>query len=531
LLARVAAGDQLTRLREDLEDSLKEYRQFDLLVELLQNALDAIEERRYRELCATARLNPASPDVIDVWNEAVLKRMKDDFDRYDACADYAAIALFYGSCEDDGARRAAWWNALASGLHDAGLSTVSADELAATANSFRGSLRIRVETGNASWLTVEDDGIGISDVPAVFIHKASAKRAGAQRIRRLGVRGSHGWGLTAVLALSERVEVVSRVADAIADGYSFSDYASFTRGAVPEPRNEVLDPSATPASRELLDGRRTGTFVRVQVSNPDPTDLFGNTLMEFSHAKLETLLRLYTPVGQANDYVFHPAYHTARRGESVVSVESLNDGAPVGPPTLAYDYFRLSGHNRVVHEAFREAVNQPERERSVDVIHRSLHGNAVLLGGGDVQWSKVVHNLETEFEAANALPGFEADGEMTAQIPRGFGVALSGGMRSELIARPPKGNTGDYRGLILSETAAPTLGRKYVMDQRAAIPRSARGFEAKYNELRKRLLPAGEPLPQTPAAFQWLRHYVQTAIDSASLEPPSAAEIGTWAGA
>jgi signal transduction histidine kinase len=127
LLAREPI-DPLGQLREDLEDALKEYRQFDLLVEVLQNAIDAIEARRWESLCAAA-------------------------------------------CEDEAARRAAWWNALAAPFHDLG-ATISADDLAAVSNAFRGTLRVRVEVGDPNWLTVEDDGVGIADIAAAFTTRA-----------------------------------------------------------------------------------------------------------------------------------------------------------------------------------------------------------------------------------------------------------------------------------------------------------------------------------------------------------------------
>jgi hypothetical protein len=407
LLAREPI-DPLGQLREDLEDALKEYRQFDLLVEVLQNAIDAIEARRWESLCAAADLDPEADTTIAAWDGAVLQRLDEDYTRFSACGDYAALALYYGECEDEAARRAAWWNALAARFHDLG-ATISADDLAAVSNAFRGTLRVRVEVGDPNWLTVEDDGVGIADIAAAFIHRSSAKRPSTTRPRRYGVRGSHGWGLTAVLALSDRVEVVSSAAASEARGYVFADYASFTRGDVDAPRNDRIDPASTHATEDLRTGDRRGAYVRVQVANPDEADVFGNTLRDFDHQKLETLLRLYTPVGQTNDYVFHPAYHTCRRNELRVLVESEADGVPHGPTSVAFDFFRMSGHPRPVHQTFREAVNDPRSGRSVHVVYRSRHGNVVLLGGADVQWTGLMRELETDLINANALPSYRPD--------------------------------------------------------------------------------------------------------------------------
>ena len=58
LLARVERQDWAETLREDLEDCLKEYSQLDVVVEVLQNALDAIDYKRYSLICNAARLKP-----------------------------------------------------------------------------------------------------------------------------------------------------------------------------------------------------------------------------------------------------------------------------------------------------------------------------------------------------------------------------------------------------------------------------------------------------------------------------------------
>jgi len=69
-------------LRRNLEDCLKEYSDLDLLVEILQNALDAIDLKRYRLICAILGCEPEAPDTIDRWNKAVIACLKSDYDAY-----------------------------------------------------------------------------------------------------------------------------------------------------------------------------------------------------------------------------------------------------------------------------------------------------------------------------------------------------------------------------------------------------------------------------------------------------------------
>src|ERR1043165_7534515 len=57
LLAQPSGTSPTETLRQDLEDCLKEYSDLDLLVELLQNGLDAIDPKRYRLICEQAHPN------------------------------------------------------------------------------------------------------------------------------------------------------------------------------------------------------------------------------------------------------------------------------------------------------------------------------------------------------------------------------------------------------------------------------------------------------------------------------------------
>ncbi|GAA2782091.1 hypothetical protein [Nonomuraea dietziae] len=69
-------------IRSDLEDSLKEYSEIDLLVELLQNALDAMDERRYRSICAKLAIDSSHPSSIAGWNKTVDDLIQSDYEAF-----------------------------------------------------------------------------------------------------------------------------------------------------------------------------------------------------------------------------------------------------------------------------------------------------------------------------------------------------------------------------------------------------------------------------------------------------------------
>lgn len=69
-------------LRRTLDDALKEYSDLDLLIELLQNALDGIDQRRYRLICGILGRDPEANDTILAWNKAVNNCIQRDYDEY-----------------------------------------------------------------------------------------------------------------------------------------------------------------------------------------------------------------------------------------------------------------------------------------------------------------------------------------------------------------------------------------------------------------------------------------------------------------
>jgi hypothetical protein len=330
------------------------------------------------------------------------------------------------------------------------------------------------------------------------------------------------------------VEIISRSEGQPTRAYAFSDYASFVQGAVLEPRNEEIPLEAdTELSPSLQGGNlvEAGTHVRVRIAGPDETNVFGYALADFSHEKFVNLLRLYTPVGQVNDYLLHPAYHNVRSQDLDVELTTVHDGVVTRTP-VPFDFMRLSDRPRPAHMTLHQYINaQSPRNKSVHTVHRSKSGENIYLSAADIQAAELVHQLEADLKYENALPEHLDDlGGSVTDIPRGFQLALSGGMRSEYIARPPRSIGAAFRGVILSETARPTLGRKHVVDQRGAIARAAAQHEKEYEAIRKSVLPTSEPPPATPAAARWKREFFEGVRADLETQTPLSKDLYVWCG-
>jgi hypothetical protein len=331
--------------------------------------------------------------------------------------------------------------------------------------------------------------------------------------------------------------VITRTSGGEASSFIFSDYSAFAKGQLAEPSNMAPDLSEATetqffSDRLLRDASSTGTQIRIQVVEPQHSNLLGHTLANYSTEKFANLLQLYTPIGQVNDYVFHPAYHTLRKGDLVVDLTSLHAAGGRESRRVDFDFFRLSGHVAPSHYDFSSYVNAAwPRGKSVHTVHRERSGDYIHLSAADVQAAEEIHKLEERLRERNELPTYinETDKEV-AEIPRGFQAALSGGMRSEYVARPPRSTGAAFRGIILAETARPTLGRKHVMDQRTAIARAAQAHERVYDDLRKAVLPTAEPPPTTPAAARWRREFHQAVVSSLGSQEPLTDSLGVWAG-
>jgi hypothetical protein len=521
-------------LRQNLEDALKRYSDLDLLVEVLQNALDAIDLKRYRLICGVLGRDPEAGDTIDKWNQAVVASLKSDHEAYNKAETTIDRAQLYRNWHNDRARRDAWWAAVAEAFEFDKAQLIPAVGTLPSAPSLKISLDRRAAP--VCWLEVLDNGVGISKILHAFMHQFSTKRPSPDRVRRLGIRGSQGWGLTAVLAMSDSVQVVSRTAGEPPHGYQFSQYASFARGTTNQPQNDELD-LADPAIAKLFDkgllgkADETGTHIRIRIDRPGEGNLLGHTLLHFSDAKFVNLLRLYTPVGQVNDYVLHPAYHCVRKGDLSVSL-IVTSSTGNTTRSIAFDTFRIDENQAAFGcYSFDQFVNAGMPEKvSVHTVHRARFGDDVYLSAAEIQDTDLIREVERTLVASDALPGLrDATESDVAQIPRGLQLALSGGMRSEYMAREPKGNMAMFRGVVLAETAHPTLGRKHVLDQRTAIAKAAARHESHYDDVRKRVVVKSVVTQQSPAGHKWKREQIDGVVRDLKAGPPPSPALSVWA--
>ncbi|WP_165606023.1 ATP-binding protein [Mycolicibacterium mucogenicum] len=522
----ISTEDPLDTLRIGLEDALKEYGEHDLLVELLQNALDASDLLRYQAICSAAGRNPADVMTVKQWNLAVEEAIQDDFKTFEAAPDAAARATWYGNARNDPARSRAWWERLASKIGG------SAEELAAAATSHRGSITIDVRTGNATWLTVEDNGVGIEDIMKAFRLASSDKRQRPSMPRRHGVRGAHGWGLTAVLGLSDHVEVASRHGE-IEQAFIFESFASFARGDIATPKVSPTSFNNVVSSDSALSTKgRPGTVVRVQLNDPSENNILGYTLKNPTIKRLDNMLRMYTPVGQVNDYLAHPAFHGARKADLDCTIRWTHDSTEPVETAVEYRYFELADLPNSPSLDFKAFVNgaMPSR-RSVHTLYRGFRGGQYFLSAAEIQPADIVKELENDLDAVQALPGLLGDqGQVVAEISRGFQVAVSGGMRTEYRAREPKSTAAAFRGIVLQENQTPTLGRRHVVDQRMSLPKVAADHERAYEDVRKKLVGKAEPQPQTLASATWRLEHIERIRTDLRHQKPLSKRTQIWAG-
>ena len=509
LLARRPPDDPLQALRADLEDACKEYGEFDLLVEILQNALDAIDEARYRRICGAAGVDPNLESSIRSWNEAVKQLLEKDYSDYQSrVVPFSLIKAgqYLDEVSDGNSRRISWWECLAQHLGG------KPEELAEAADiPQEHPLQIIVRVDAPSWIEVVDFGTGISDPVAAFRHQSSSKRFTSTATKRIGIRGSHGWGLTAVLGWSSRVEVFTRdrAGDA-GNAFSFSGYSSFRNGALERPSNEAITDLSEFDSRLVGDHELCGTHIRIQLASTESGNYLGHTLSHFSHQKMAKLLRLHTPIAQTNDFVNHPCFHNVRKDDFKILLTSI-EGGNLEAKDLDYEILKISELNESISldlDTFME--KGCPSNRSVKVIHRAKSGDHIYLFGAEVHPASLVKEIEESLSGIDQLPQWLNDEDkLVGGIPRGIRLSLSGGLQSEYEAVAPSHTNAGFRGTILSDTVRPTLGRRHVMDQRETIPKSAKRFVSTYEELRKRTAPKAEPASATPAAAKWRREQME----------------------
>lgn len=521
----VASAAPQEALRVGLEDALKEYGEHDLLVELLQNALDAIDAVRYRAICEAAGRDPNALETITQWNAAVEEAIKRDCEAFRAASDPATRATWYGTARDDASRRRQWWELLAGKIGG------TARQLASAASSHRGAVTVDIRTGADTWVSVEDNGTGIEDVLMAFRLTYSDKRARPSMPRRHGVRGAHGWGLPAVLGLSDRVEVASRCGGT-EQAYVFENFASFARGSIQVPEIRRVTFGEVAQHSPQFNGGENGTLVRARISAPSDTNYMGYTLKNATADKLVNLLRLYTPIAQVNDYLAHPAYHNSRTGDLDCVLRWTHDNATTVEKSVPFRFLELSELKNAPALDYKSFINSgmPGR-RTVHTLYRAYRGGQYFLSAADIQPAEIIKDLEGDLVKDDALPGLIGDtGDLIAEIPRGFQVAVSGGMRTEYRAREPKSTSAAFRGIVLQENQPPTLGRKHVVDQRRSLPKVAQDQEQSYEEVRRRVVGKAEPEPQTLRSAYWRIQHFDRIRTGLRHQQPQSTDLKNWAG-
>lgn len=337
--------------------------------------------------------------------------------------------------------------------------------------------------------------------------------------------------------MSNEVQVISKTDGKPPEAYIFANYAAFCAGEISEPQNQQVnlqDATESHKFSERLKGQEgeTGTHVRLKLRDLDDSNSFGHTLKNYTHKKFVNFLRLYTPVGQVNDFLLHPAYHNIRKSDINITLKSLI-GGKVEQSDVAFDVFRLSEQQGIPHYTYHEFVNQGQPSNvSVHTIHRTKKGGELCLSAAEIQSAKeIIGTLEGRLKSQEELPCYldENDKEIS-EIPRGFYLALSGGMKAELLVRQPRSTSAAFRGFVLSETARPTLGRKHVMDQRRSIPKAASSHEQVYDSVRKAILPIAVAPTFSPRAARWRREFFDKVLEEIKSQKPISKDIKVWAG-
>ena len=262
--------------------------------------------------------------------------------------------------------------------------------------------------------------------------------------------------------------------------------------------------------------------------------MYKRQLKNYSSESFSNLLRLATPIGQVNDFVKHPAFHVVRKDDLSVLLTSVPDANQAASQSIqvSFDFFRISEFPQIPCHTFDSYINAGmPRNASVHTIHRAKRNDQVLLSAADIQPAAFVTKLQTKLRDEQKLPCYtDENDELQGVITRGFQLALSGGMLSQYLARAPRSTSAAFRGVILSETARPTLGRKYVMDQRESIPKTAAEHETVYGDIRKKVLPDSSPPPATPAAARWRREFFELLIADLTDQVPLSNDMRVWAG-
>ena len=145
--------------------------------------------------------------------------------------------------------------------------------------------------------------------------------------------------------------------------------------------------------------------------------------------KFSNLLRMYTPVGQLNDFVLHPAYHNYRKGELDIKLKVINDAVGEKNGDVEFDFFRVCDKSRwAASYEFDDYISTTPSpsNASVHVIDRIKMGGGIFLTAAEIQSSKVcLHEIREEMVKDNELPLRKDEGtdNEIVSISQGFGCS------------------------------------------------------------------------------------------------------------
>lgn len=536
--------DPLEQLRIDLSLAYKEYRGIDLIVELTQNGLDAMDQKRFDLVINKAsEINGTQislKESVSKWNSSVDELVEKDYQMWEVLRKnkkWNEMSILYNSWNDTEARKKEWWKVLATKLTG---SENHADDLQKAAESYRPVMEIGVNVkGGDVEISILDNGVGMENPFECFMMDESEKR----ETRRRGVRGAHGWGLSSILTVSRKLLVIGKKSGKDAKAYEFRDYSRFRLEDVPQPHDEELDLSDPTDralfSRKFQDHDFSGTQIIISATKLDDGNVLGHSLnnpSELTIEKFSNLLRMYTPIGQVNDFVLHPAFHNLRKDDIEINLTVSKDSGSESAK-VDFDLFRISEHWGTDFNQYEYHQKSSPPNATVHVVDRVKKGGHVYLNAAEIQSSKdCLAQVKMDLFNKDALPlklddSDKVDDSAGSQISQGFQFAFSGGMWSQILALSPKGLTGNYRGVVLTETAKPSLGRKNVVDQRTHIAKAARSTESLYSELRAKTLPKGlvRAGGKSMTLASWRIRTFGEILKNLEMHQPPSSSLSIWA--
>ena len=526
------AKDPTESFRKTLQDVAKDYQEHDVVVELLQNSLDALDQHRYELICSAAGLDPASDKTIDAWNKVIRDLIEEDYAEYSQALKgkpwEVQVAALYTKWKNDKTRRDKWWEVLGRAFN-----STAAKLCKAVATTTYTPTLIVSYSQKRRFFNIEDNGVGMDLSPAsvlnYFRHAEGNKRAGK---KRLGVRGSHGWGLSSVLAYTNSLKVYSTVDARAAVGWDFSGFREFRKGGT-EPTPVQLDSVTVRAvmSHSCVKKNASGTVIQVSLSESDDDSNLKYTIANYTPERFINYLRLYTPLAQVNDYVFHPAYHCYRENDALNLLFRDLDSSAESP--VPYSLLKLKDILPAYSHGYDDflANSAGLRGHSVHTVYRyrssaKLH----VLSAAEVQQVECFQKFVDDLKENESLPCNDDDPE-GGSLWRGFYLGLSGGLLCAAEVQGTKGNDGNFRGIALAEDSPPTLARKEISGELAGnttIPKAARAHAGHYDDCRKLLKPASGGASHIKL-YKLRKEYFDDLIKELTAAPTMTPDLYTWA--